>query len=148
GGTMPPDRSSASVAESLHGVFRPLPFLSNTHVQTVLGTWLQGPRFSATTLESHVLLSDGDRLVLHDSVPAGWQPGQGIAVLVHGLGGSHQSGYIQRLAGLLLPRGLRVVRLDLRGCGRGIALARGSYNGACSGDVRAVLAELARQSPT
>src|SRR5437899_12743446 len=101
---MPPDRSSASVAESLHGVFRPLPFLSNAHVQTVLGTWLQGPVFERIAQQRQVLLPDGDRLVVHDSTPSGWQPGRGIVVLVHGLGGSHGSGYMQRLAGLLLPR--------------------------------------------
>jgi predicted alpha/beta-fold hydrolase len=55
---------------------------------------------------------------------------------------------MQRLARALLPRGLRVVRLDLRGCGRGIALARGSYNGGCSGDVRAAMVVLSRAYPT
>src|SRR5207248_2122419 len=93
-------------------------------------------------------LPDGDRLVVHDSTPSGWQPGQELVVLVHGLGGSHASGYMQRLAGVLVPRGLRVLRLDLRGCGLGISLARRSYHGACSADVRAVLADLARECPT
>src|SRR5262249_25314466 len=94
-----------------------------------------------------VTLPDGDRLALHDSVPASWRPGGRIVVLVHGLGGSHQSRYMERLTGLLWPHGIRVVRLDLRGVGRGEALARRTYHGGCSDDVRAAAAEVHRWSP-
>src|SRR5207245_2251184 len=50
--------------------------------------------------------------------------------------------------GLLLARRLRVVRMDLRGCGRGIALARRGYHAGCSEDVRAALTEIQRWTPT
>jgi predicted alpha/beta-fold hydrolase len=70
-----------------------------------------------------------------------------MVLLVHGLGGCHRSGYMQRLGGLLLPHGLRVVRMDLRGAGAGAALARRSYHGGCSEDVRTALGELHRWSP-
>jgi predicted alpha/beta-fold hydrolase len=127
--------------------FRPLPFLGNPHLQTLLGTWLAGPPLGFASREHFVRLPDGDRLVLHDSLPAGWLPGGCIALLVHGLGGSHRSGHLQRLAARLLRRGLRVVRLDLRGCGRGLALARRAYHGGCSDDVRAAAAEVHTWSP-
>src|SRR5438045_4105284 len=104
--------------------FRPLPLLGNPHLQTLLGTWLKGPLFSLPSRARHVLLPDGDRLVLHDSIPAGWNMGDRLVLLIHGLSGSHRSSYMGRLAGLLLARRSRVVRMDLRGCGRGIALAR------------------------
>jgi hypothetical protein len=55
---------------------------------------------------------------------------------------------VQRLAALLVPLGLRVVRVDLRGCGRGIGLARRSYHGGCSDDLRATAAAVNRWSPT
>ncbi|HLJ92674.1 MAG TPA: alpha/beta fold hydrolase [Gemmataceae bacterium] len=128
--------------------FRPLPLLGNAHVQTLLGSFWRGvvPRFG--TRERHVALPDGDRLVLHDSVPANWQPGRCIVLLVHGLGGTHRSGYMVRLAGLLVTHGLRAVRIDLRGCGRGTALARKTYNGACSEDLRAALAEMHAWDPS
>jgi hypothetical protein len=131
----------------LHLDFRPLPFLANAHVQTLVGNLFKGvmPRLPAT--ERHVLLPDGDRLALFDSVPAGWRPGERMVLVVHGLGGSHRSAYAQRLAAWLLPHGVRVVRMDLRGAGRGAALARRSYNAACSEDVRAVLVEMGRWSP-
>jgi predicted alpha/beta-fold hydrolase len=128
--------------------FRPLPLLRNRHVQTLLGHLLRGPAFRHPTQARILWLPDGDGLVLHDSVPPGWREGDGVAVLVHGLAGSHESGHVQRLAGLLLPRGLRVVRMDQRGCGKGLPLARGCYHGGRSEDVRAVLEEVHRWSPS
>jgi predicted alpha/beta-fold hydrolase len=127
--------------------FRPLPFLGNPHVQTVVGTWLAGRAFRAASDERQVQLPDGDRLVLHDSRPPAWRSGHRVALLVHGLGGSHRSGAVQRMAGLLAPRGVRVVRIDLRGCGQGTALARRPYHAGCSDDLRAAAAEVHRWAP-
>src|SRR5947209_6815142 len=110
-----------------NGSFRPLPFLGNPHVQTLLGTFLTGPEFSSRSHERLVQLDDGDQLVLHDTLPPEWREGNPVALLVHGMGGSHRSGYMQRTARRLLTRGFRVVRMDLRGTGKGIALARRSY---------------------
>jgi predicted alpha/beta-fold hydrolase len=117
-------------------------------VQTVLSTWLRGAEVSLETREHTVPLADGDRLMLHDTVPPGWQPGQRVALLVHGLGGSHRSSHLQRLAVRFLQHGMRVVRMDLRGCGRGMPLARKSYHGGCSDDLRAAAFEIHRWSPT
>jgi predicted alpha/beta-fold hydrolase len=127
--------------------FRPLRFLSNPHVQTVLGNWPGARAIAPAAVERHVHLADGDRLVLHDSMPGLWRPAGRVALLVHGLGGSHRSGQVQRLAGLLLARGWRAVRLDLRGAGRGASLARRTYNAGCSEDVRAAAAEVHRWTP-
>jgi predicted alpha/beta-fold hydrolase len=128
--------------------FQPLPFLRNPHLQTVLGNYLAGPELRHPTREHQVLLPDGDRLVLYDNVPTGWQTGGRIALLVHGLGGSHQSHHLQRLARRLLRHGLRVVRMDLRGAARGLPLARRAYHGGCSADVRAAVLEILRGSPS
>jgi predicted alpha/beta-fold hydrolase len=116
-------------------------------VQTVLGLFLSGPPFNSPTRRHVVWLPDGDGLLLHDTIPPGWRTGGRIAVLVHGLTGSHASSGIQRLARLLLARRLRVVRLDLRGAGKGLPLARTTYHGGRSDDVRAALAEVHRWSP-
>lgn len=127
--------------------FRPLPFLGNAHLQTVVGALWQGPPLRVAAREQFIQLSDGDQLVAHDSCPPGWRDGTTIAVLVHGLGGSHQSGYMCRLTQLFWRRGIRTFRLDLRGCGRGLRLARHSYNAGCSGDVRTVIETLAAAFP-
>jgi predicted alpha/beta-fold hydrolase len=132
----------------MHGEFRPLPLLGNAHVQTILGNLLSGPAVTYPTEERRVQLTDGDQLVLHDTVPGKWRPGEGIALLIHGLSGSHASGYMKRMARRLLPSGWRVVRMDLRGCGRGMALARRPYHGGCSQDVREAALEIGRWSPT
>ncbi|HZU37737.1 MAG TPA: alpha/beta fold hydrolase [Gemmataceae bacterium] len=128
--------------------FRPLPLLRNPHVQTILGTCLRGPAFKHATVERELLLADGDRLLLFDSVPPGWQPGQPIALLLHGLGGSHQSYHLQRMGRHLLPLGYRVVRLDMRGCGKGAPLARRFYHAGLSADIREVAQEIGRWAPT
>jgi predicted alpha/beta-fold hydrolase len=127
--------------------FEPLPFLGNPHVQTVLANLFRGRALRFPVQERFVLLPDGDRLVLHDSIPESWRPGDRIALLIHGLGGSHRSGYMNRMARLLLPYGLRVVRMDLRGCGRGMALARLPYHGGLSEDLRAAATALDEWSP-
>jgi predicted alpha/beta-fold hydrolase len=94
-----------------------------------------------------VQFHDGDRLVLHDSVPAAWRPGDPMALLIHGMGGSSLSGYVQRAAGLLYSHGIRIIRIDLRGTGAGFGLARQFYHGGRSEDIRASLSEMHTWSP-
>jgi predicted alpha/beta-fold hydrolase len=119
--------------------FKPLPLLGNRHVQTLLGHLLRGPAVTAPTRRHTLWLPDGDGLVLHDTIPPNWPADGPIAVLVHGLTGSHASPGIQRLAVCLLECGARVVRFDQRGTGAGLLLARGFYHAGRSDDLRAVL---------
>lgn len=127
--------------------FRPLPFLGNPHVQTILGSLLRSPVLDVPFRERRLLLPDGDRLLLYDSMPRRWQLGQAMVLLVHGLCGTHLSGYMVRLTRLLVPKGYRVVRMTLRGAGRGLRWARRLYNATDSQDVRRVVEELRRWSP-
>jgi hypothetical protein len=127
--------------------FQPLPLLGNPHVQTIVASLLSGPRLRAPSVRVPIRLEDDDELLAHDSTPNDWRPGDPIAVLVHGLGGSHQSGYMHRMARRLLPQGVRTVRLDLRGCGEGMALAKRPYHGGCSADVRAAIAAVSKWCP-
>jgi predicted alpha/beta-fold hydrolase len=123
----------------MESAFHPAPLLKNAHLQTVLGTILSGPPLGAPVRTHHVGLPDGDRIVLHENVPEAWLPGSPLALLVHGLGGCHLSGYMQRVARMLLLRGWKVFRMDLRGTGSGLALARKPYHGGCSDDLRAAV---------
>jgi len=127
--------------------FCPLPLLSNPHVQTVLGYYLPGPTLKHPSTRHVLWQPDGDGLLLHDSVPDRWRPGSRIALLLHGLSGSARSAQILRLAHYLLSQGLRVVRMDMRGAGEGLPLARRCYHAGRSDDVRAALAEVHRWSP-
>ena len=128
--------------------FRPLPFFHNAHLQTLLGHLWRGSVPADGRRERQVVLGDGDRLILHDYLPRTWRPGRPVALLVHGLAGCYLSGAVQRTAGLLLRQGIRVVCVDLRGAGRGAALARRTYNGGCSEDVRSAAAEIRSWAPT
>jgi len=118
----------------IHSEFRPHPLLRGPHVQTVLPTLLRpSPRidFTSETLE----LSDGD------FVHIGWTgreaPGNRVAILVHGLGGSfRQSKYLRGLARLLVAAGWRVGALQLRGSGDTPNRLARSYHHGDTGDLR------------
>lgn len=127
--------------------FRPLPLLGNPHVQTLLGAFLPGGSCPAPQRRHVLSFPDGDAVVLHENRPPDWRPGRPAALLVHGLTGSHRSTHIRRLAALLLARGVRVFRIDLRGAGEALPLARQTYHAGRSEDLRAALAWLHRETP-
>ena len=127
--------------------FKPHPLVRGPHAQTIVGRYLTGTRFPYVATRHHVVLEDGDRIVLHDDRPACWRERQRVVVLVHGLGGCHSSAYMGRVAGKLAQQGLRVFRLDLRGCGAGYHLAQGTFHAGCSDDVAAVIPYLEQLCP-
>jgi predicted alpha/beta-fold hydrolase len=109
-----------------------------------------------------VPLADGDAIALHEDCSVGVSPalqqssfdgtGQAgrlphVVVLIHGLGGCNQSGYMLRCSAKLRALGVRVFRMDLRGCGAGIGLARHPLHAGRSEDAAAVLAYVSGQSP-
>ncbi|MEA5392306.1 alpha/beta fold hydrolase [Cyanobium gracile UHCC 0139] len=67
-----------------------------------------------------------------------------LVLVLHGLGGSSDGPGPRRLALALAAEGFAVLRLNLRGAGRGRPLARGTYCACCSEDLRPAVA-LARQ---
>jgi predicted alpha/beta-fold hydrolase len=131
--------------------FVPHPLLPTGHLQTLAGVLLPQIAGNDEPRRHPVLLADGDQIVLNDDVPANWQTGGRTALLIHGLAGCHASPYMQRIAGKLNARGVRTFRLDLRGCGAGLGLARLPYHSGRSEDAAAALrriAELCPRSPT
>jgi predicted alpha/beta-fold hydrolase len=74
-----------------------------------------------------------------------WQPERRVrpaVVLVHGLEGSSESGYILGTAECAWKAGFHVVRMNQRNCGGTEQLTPTLYNSSLSGDVRAVVREL------
>ncbi len=131
--------------------FQPHFLLRLGHLQTLAGFFLPRPAWDETAQRHVVPVSDGDQIVLHDDCPPQWQPADRTALLVHGLSGSHASPYMMRIARKLNGRGIRTFRMDLRGCGAGLALARLPYHSGRSDDTAAALAAIAQlcpQSPT
>ncbi len=126
-------------ASILH--LRPLPGLTNPHVQTIVASKLALSREPPATTHL-VTLPDGDVIALEISTPAGWHDTGQTVLLLHGLCGCHRSPYMQRLAHKFLRYGIRSIRMNLRGCGSGKGLARYPYHSGRSADVLAVLEAL------
>jgi predicted alpha/beta-fold hydrolase len=129
-------------------LFNPLPLLGNPHVQTIVGALWPGVHRPARSRKRLVVLPDGDRLVVHETAPRVAYAGNPIVLMVHGLGGTHQSANMLRMAARLNAHGWRVFRLDLRGAGAGVRHARRLYNAGCSDDIRTVVDLLAAAYPT
>ncbi|WP_437206839.1 YheT family hydrolase [Planctomicrobium sp. SH664] len=148
---MTPEDSS----ESLDGkdLFSPPWYFRNGHVQTIASRYLYSPfikrrlRASTVSTTGEVLLDDGDRLIYQDDTPRDWQSADRVSLLLHGLGGTHASPYMSRVARLLNRYSVRTFRLDWRGCGAGGGLARYPYHSGRSADLAAAIAEIHRQCP-
>ncbi len=127
--------------------FEPPAWLKGRHAQTVAGRYLANGGCHLDSKAQEVVLEDGDRLCVLESVPRGWSAPDPAAVLVHGLAGCARSPYIVRFARRLVRLGIRVVRMNLRGAGAGFGLARGIYHAGRSEDLRTVIDWLAQQAP-
>jgi uncharacterized protein len=126
--------------------FQPFPLLGNSHAQTILGSRLLfAPEPPSKTRV--ITLSDGDQLALEISTPAPWRASDPTVVLVHGLCSSHRASHMVRLARALWQRGVRAVRMNMRGCGSGHGLARQMYHSGRSDDVLTVLNALQQETP-
>ncbi len=127
--------------------FRPHPLVRGGDLQTVAAVYWPQRGYTYSAQRHFVSLDDGDQLVLHDDCPAAWTAGDRVALLMHGLAGCHQSGYMVRIAAKLAARGVRAFRMDLRGCGAGFGLARWPYHSGRTEDAAAALGFLERLCP-
>lgn len=132
---------------SLKPPFQPLPLLANPHLQTVVGNLLHWERPVPGDL-TRINLPDGAALAVIDCKPKTWRTGQPIAILAHGLGGSANSAYLQRITRALLAHNLRVIRVNLRGAGEGVAWVQNLYNAACWPDFQTILDYFHLQAPS
>lgn len=127
--------------------FQPHRLFRGGHLQTLAPLFLAGPRAPESAAQHVVELDDGDRIVLHDDRPDDWKTGDRAALLIHGLAGCHGSAYMRWMAAKLCARGIRSFRMDLRGCGAGVRLARLPYHSGRSDDAAAALRFIAAHCP-
>jgi predicted alpha/beta-fold hydrolase len=127
--------------------FRPHPLVRGGHAQTLVGAYLPNRELPDRARRHQVRLDDDDVLVMHDDCPVGWQASDRTALLIHGLAGCHESGYMRRIAHKLNAAGVRAFRMDLRGCGAGMALAKLPYHSGRSPDAAAALRAIAHALP-
>jgi predicted alpha/beta-fold hydrolase len=127
--------------------FEPHRWLQSAHAQTVVGRYWGGSRGRLDAAAHEIGLADGDRLLVLESIPPGWECPRPAAVLVHGLAGCADASYMVRVSRRLLQMGARVVRVNLRGAGQGFGLARGIYHAGRSDDLREVVKWLHHRIP-
>ena len=120
--------------------FVPARWLRGPHWQTILPSLLPaaGVKIRGETID--VAVAPETRVRMLVSTPPG--TARGTVLLVHGLGGSAESGYMRRTAVCALARGWAVARLNLRNCGGTEALAATLYNAGQSEDADAALSAL------
>lgn len=114
--------------------FDPFPFIGSPHPQTILSSMINF-FFEPVSEQKIVHLPDGDQLSLEITTPKEWKPTDLTVMMVHGLCGSHRSSYLVRMVKKLEPLGVRVIRVNLRGCGSGKGLAKQMYLCGCSEDI-------------
>lgn len=117
--------------------FRPL--FRNPHVQTIAGhLWLRDGEERRHPLESRLYRTEPEVQVLVQSQrPAGAAAGE--IVMIHGLEGSGDAGYVRSLSGLALRRGFAAHRFHMRTCGGTEGLCRTLYHAGLTSDLLAVL---------
>lgn len=113
------------------------------HSQTILGEMLWSPTLKVAGRRMEVPLGDGDRVVcrLYD------QDSPTVVVLLHGLAGSSQSKYMQRVALEFLREKYSVVLMNHRNCGEGMGLAREPYHCGKSDDIGSVISAVRKELP-
>lgn len=124
--------------------FQPHPLLRHRHAMTVFPRlWPRRGLLDGIPTEGRLFAVAPDTQVL---AYCHWQPEPRLRrtlVLLHGLEGCSQSHYMLGIATKAWRHGLNVVRLNQRTCGGTEHLAPGLYHSGLSGDVRAVILELA-----
>lgn len=124
--------------------FVPHPLLRGGHLMTLAGALLprRTPRLPPAQ-ERLFETEPGTKLL----AKCHWQAKRDspVLVLVHGLEGSCESGYMRGTAEKAFLRGFHVVRLNQRNCGGSDRLTPTVYNSGLSGDYQTVLQELIAQ---
>ncbi len=121
------------------------PVLRNPHVLTILANFavrrLDTVRFPVT---ERLYQTDPDAQVLvHEQRPE--QPASAEIVMVHGLEGSSEAGYIRSMSQLALENGYAVHRKNMRSCGGTEALCKTMYHAGLTSDTLEVIRSIRRE---
>lgn len=120
------------------------PLVHNGHIQTILGNFWQRPETERDFPIARRLYQTepGVQVGVDEQSP---QAPVAHAVLVHGLEGSSNSGYIRSISRDLLAANFAVHRFNLRGCGGTEHLAPSNYHAGQTSDLRSVIETIAKE---
>jgi predicted alpha/beta-fold hydrolase len=121
--------------------------IANPHLATIASNFWPRHRElrSVPEIVHRVAVSDGVSIRVVEQRPSA--PARGQLVLVHGLEGSSDSGYMRSLAWSALEEGYTVHRLNIRGCGGTEGWCRTLYHAGLTGDVLHYLRSLPVDPP-
>jgi predicted alpha/beta-fold hydrolase len=126
--------------------FTPRKWLSNAHLQTIVGNFLPRKNSLPTPTSELIEVTPAHHRQIATQVlcECHWQPASVKArrttvILLHGLEGSSNSQYVIGNANKLWAAGCNVVRMNMRNCGGTEKLTPTLYHSGLSGDVDAVL---------
>jgi uncharacterized protein len=121
------------------------PLFRNPHLQTVAGhLWRRHGEEVRFPLQRRLYRTEPAVEVLVQSQHPGVQPA-GEIVMVHGLEGSGEAGYVRSLSGAALRAGYAAHRFHMRACGGTERLAPTLYHAGLTGDLLFVLREFVRE---
>ena len=127
--------------------FNPSRLLPNPHAQTILGSYFPGPAEPKGTRFYSIDTTMGDQLALQENQPRNTEANPRQTILLHGLAGCHKSGYMLRTCNRLLDNGYGVFRMDARGSGAGLKLARYHHHAGRSEDLEETIKYVANRYP-
>lgn len=127
--------------------FKPHPLVRSGHLQTIVGYYLPGPKYTEPSRSHQIQLPDGDSLILCEHRGLSTTSAKKAILFMHGLGGDAAAPYMRRLAKLFADLGWVVFCMNHRGCGAGKGLARNIYHSGRSEDVNQVLTAIDKLFP-
>jgi uncharacterized protein len=121
------------------------PIVKNPHVLTILANFarrhLDTARFPVT---ERLYQTDAEAQVLvHEQRPTG--DARGEIVMVHGLEGSSDAGYIRSMSQIALEQGYAVHRKNMRSCGGTESLCKTMYHAGLTSDTLEVIRTIRRE---
>jgi uncharacterized protein len=115
------------------------PLFKNPHILTILANfWPREYDFSRFPIEERLIRTDPDTQVLVQTQRPSDAP-IGHVVLLHGLEGSGEAGYMRSMAWDVLNAGFIAHRFHMRTCGGTAALCKTLYHAGLTSDLRAFL---------
>ena len=120
------------------------PLFRNPHLQTIAGHYWPRPRASAAGSRRYFETDPGVEVLVESNRPSGEYRGE--IVMVHGLEGSGEAGYMCGLAAASLGAGFAAHRFHMRTCGGTERRCNTLYHAGLTGDLFAVVRQLRREA--
>ena len=124
--------------------FKPAWWLNNAHLQTLYPALLRKTPPPSNLRRERLITPDNDFIDI-DWCGDGQEP---LIILLHGLTGSSQSGYIKGLQSALLQQGFRTAALNFRGCGGELNYSARCYHSGETEDIHFLYQTLRQREPT